>query len=108
MTILSLNLKKKKKKKKTLKNCEINKFGYTNASKMKSSTMFHISNSIEKYDSSKVKNKTQNALIKWDTQSSEELFNRARKIVISKKVYSLKLEVLKQLLSYYIEKQWVK
>ena len=95
----------KKKKKKTLKNCEINKFGYTNASKMKSSTMFNISNSIEKYDSSKVKNKTQNALIKWDTQSSEELFNRARKIVISKKVYSLKLEVLKQLLSYYIEKQ---
>ena len=75
---------------------------------MKSSTMFNISNSIEKYDSSKVKNKTQNALIKWDTQSSEELFNRARKIVISKKVYSLKLEVLKQLLSYYIEKQWVK
>ena len=47
---------------------------------MKFSTMFCISNTVKK-NSSKVKNKTQNTLIKWDTQSGKELV-LTRKILI--------------------------
>ena len=57
-----------------------------------------------KNNSLKVKNKTENTLIKWDTQRSEELV-LTRKILILTKC-SLKLDIFKQLLNYYNEKQW--
>ena len=65
-----------------------------------------LKNNSSKVNSSK---RINNALITWDTQSCEELV-LARKIMILEQSVncSLKLEIPKQLLNGYYEKQWAK